>query len=198
MFPMFVKLEGRQCLVVGAGAIAEGKIRGLLQAGANVRVVAPRAVLQIQTWAKNNAIVWHTRAFHPRDLDGAFLVITATSSPEVNAEVFKRASEKKVLCNSVDDPDNCDFYYPAVVTRGDLQIAISTNGRSPALAQRLRHELEEQFGPEYAAWVNELGEVRDQLTAKKVPLEPRRKFLHQIASAEAFANRKKAPQGRVN
>jgi precorrin-2 dehydrogenase / sirohydrochlorin ferrochelatase len=198
MFPMFVKLEGRQCLVVGAGAIAEGKIRGLLQAGAAVRVVAPRAVLQIQTWAKNNAIVWHTRAFHPHDLDGAFLVITATSSPEVNAEVFKRASEKNVLCNSVDDPDNCDFYYPAVVTRGDLQIAISTNGRSPALAQRLRQELEEQFGPEYAAWVNELGEVRDQLTAKKVPLEPRRKFLHQIASAEAFANRKKAPQGRVN
>jgi len=198
MFPMFVKLEGRQCLVVGAGAIAEGKIRGLLQAGAIVRVVAPRAVLQIQTWAKNNTIVWHTRAFHPQDLDGAFLVITATSSPEVNAEVFKRASEKKVLCNSVDDPDNCDFYYPAVVTRGDLQIAISTNGRSPALAQRLREELEEQFGPEYAAWVKELGKTRDHLTAQKVPLEPRRKFLHEIASAEAFANRKKAPQGRVN
>ncbi len=195
---MFVKLEGRQCLVVGAGAVAEGKIRGLLQAGASVRVVAPRAVLQIQDWAKNKTIVWHTRAFQPQDLDGAFLVITATSSPEVNAQVFKQASARNVLCNSVDDPDNCDFYYPAVVNRGDLQIAISTNGRSPALAQRLRRELEEQFGPEYASWVRELGKTRDDLAAQKILLEPRRKFLHEIASAEAFANRKKAPQGRVN
>ncbi len=198
MFPMFVKLEGRQCLVVGAGAVAEGKIRGLLHAGAVVRVVAPRAVLQIQTWAKNKTVVWHTRTFHPQDLDGAFLVITATSSPEVNAEVFKRATEKKVLCNSVDDPVNCDFYYPAVVNRGDLQIAISTNGRSPALAQRLRKELEEQFGPEYATWVKELGAARDQLTANKVPVEPRRKLLHDLARHEAFVNRKKSSLGRVN
>src|SRR4029077_2822787 len=125
--------------------------------------------------------------FEPHDLDGAFLVITATSSPDVNAQVFAEARKRNVLCNSVDDPDNCDFYYPAVVNRGDLQIAISTNGRSPALAQRLRKELEEQFGPEYETWVKELGEAREQLTAQKVPLEPRRKLLHEIASSDAFA-----------
>ena len=198
MFPMFLKLEGRRCLVVGAGTVAEGKIRSLLEAGASVQVVAPEAVLQIQRWVWEGAVGWSPRGFQPHDLDGAFLVITATASPEVNAQVFHEARERKVLCNSVDDPEHCDFYYPAVVNRGDLQIAISTNGRSPALAQRLRQELEEQFGPEYEAWVKQLGAARDQLTAKRVALEPRRKLLHELASREAFVNRNKAPQARIS
>ncbi len=198
MFPMFLKLEGRRCLVVGAGAVAEGKIRGLLETGASVQVVGPEAVRQVQKWAWEGTIGWSPRGFQPHDLDGAFLVIAATSSPDLNAQVFNEARERKVLCNSVDDPEHCDFYYPAVVNRGDLQIAISTNGRSPALAQRLRQELEEQFGPEYEAWVKELGAARDQLTAKRVALEPRRKLLHELASREAFVNRNKAPQGRIS
>jgi precorrin-2 dehydrogenase/sirohydrochlorin ferrochelatase len=198
MFPMFLKLEGRRCLVVGAGTVAEGKIRSLLEAGASVQVVAPEAVLQIQKWAWEGVVGWSPRGFQPHELDGAFLVVTATASPEVNAQVFHEARERKVLCNSVDDPEHCDFYYPAVVNRGDLQIAISTNGRSPALAQRLRQELEEQFGPEYEAWVKQLGAARDQLTAKRVALEPRRKLLHELASREAFVNRNKAPQARIS
>jgi precorrin-2 dehydrogenase / sirohydrochlorin ferrochelatase len=195
MFPMFLKLEGRRCLVVGAGAVAEGKICGLLKASASVQVVAPQAVLQVQKWAWEGTIGWSPRGFESRDLDSAFLVIAATSSSELNARVFKEAREKKVLCNSVDDPEHCDFYYPAVVNRGDLQIAISTNGRSPALAQRLRQELEEQFGPEYEAWVKELGQAREELTARKVALAPRRKLLHELASRDAFVNRNKAPLG---
>jgi precorrin-2 dehydrogenase/sirohydrochlorin ferrochelatase len=195
---MFLKLEGRRCLVVGAGTVAEGKIRGLLEAGASVQVVAPEAVLTVQRWAFEGTIGWNARAFEPHDLDGAFLVVTATSSLEVNTQVFKEAHERNVLCNSVDDPEHCDFYYPAVVNRGDLQIAISTNGRSPALAQRLRRELEQQFGPEYEAWVKELGDARDQMTAKQVPIEPRRKLLHKLASREGFTNRSKPPQGRIN
>ena len=186
MFPMFVKLDGLKCVVVGAGPVAEGKIGSLLDAGASVRVVAPDAIPQVQKRAKNGSIEWYCRGFEPHDLDGAFLVITATSSPDVNAQVFQEARMRSMLCNSVDDPENCDFYYAAVVTRGDLQIAISTNGRSPALAQRLRKELEQQFGPEYEAWVKELGETREQLTRQKVPLEPRNELLHEIASQEAF------------
>src|SRR5690349_8795157 len=100
MFPMFIKLEGRRCLVVGAGTVAEGKIRGLLESGASVQVVAPEAALQIQKWAREGAISWKARRFEPHDLEDAFLVITATSSPDVNAQVFKEAREKKVLCNS--------------------------------------------------------------------------------------------------
>jgi siroheme synthase-like protein len=192
MFPIFLKLERRRCLVVGAGTIAEGKIRGLLDAGASVHVVAPEAVAQIQKLAFDGVLTWSPRRFELHDLDGKVLVITATSSAEVNAQVFRAARERNVLCNSVDDPENCDFYYGAVVNRGDLQIAISTNGQSPALAQRLRQELEEQFGPEYAEWVAELGEAREQLTAKKIAVEPRRKLLHELASREAFVNRNRS------
>jgi len=189
MFPIFLKLDGRRVLVVGAGTVAEGKIRGLLQAGASIQVVAPEAVFQVQKWAWEGVVGWKARGFQPSDLDQVSLVIAATSSCELNAQVFKEAQARKVLCNAVDDPENCDFYYPAVVRRGDLQIAISTNGRSPALAQRLRQELEEQFGPEYEEWVEELGRARDQLTVQKLDTEPRRKLLHQLASREAFVNR---------
>jgi len=189
MFPIFLKLDGRRALVVGAGTVAEGKIRGLLEARASIQVVAPEAVLQVQKWAGEGVVAWKARGFQPSDLDQVSLVIAATSSSELNAQVFKEAQARKVLCNAVDDPENCDFYYPAVVRRGDLQIAISTNGRSPALAQRLRQELEEQFGPEYEQWVEELGRARDQLTVQKLDTEPRRKLLHQLASREAFVNR---------
>src|SRR6266700_2640310 len=190
MFPIFLKLDGRRCLVVGAGNVAEGKIRGLLEARASVEVVAPEAVWQIQKWAWEGVIGWKARAFEPSDLDQVSIVIAATSIREVNAQVFEQARLRNVLCNAVDDPDNCDFYYPAVVNRGDLQIAISTGGRSPALAQRLRHELEEQFGPEYETWLAELGEAREQLMTMELDVEARRKLLHQHASREGLEGRK--------
>jgi precorrin-2 dehydrogenase / sirohydrochlorin ferrochelatase len=189
MFPIFLKLDGRRCLVVGAGTVAEGKIRGLLDAGALVQVVAPRAVFQVRRWDWEGAITWKPREFGPRDLDQVSIVIAATNSHEVNTQIFQEARLRNVLCNAVDDPENCDFYYPAVVKRGDLQIAISTNGRSPALAQRLRKDLEEQFGPEYEAWLNELGKARDQLNARVLDVEARKKLLHELASREAFKNR---------
>lgn len=198
MFPIFLKLEGRRCLVVGAGSIAEGKIRGLMQAGASVEVVAPWAVPQIQEWFGQGILNWKPRNFEPNDLGDVFLVIAATPSREVNTQIFQEARLRNVLCNSVDDPENCDFYYGAVVRRGDLQIAISTNGRSPALAQRLRQELEEQFGPEYETWLQELGEARYQMFVAKLDVEARRKLLHELASREAFNNRSIVQNGRSN
>ncbi|HKW16892.1 MAG TPA: bifunctional precorrin-2 dehydrogenase/sirohydrochlorin ferrochelatase [Terriglobales bacterium] len=198
MFPIFLKLEGRQCLVVGAGTVAEGKIRGLLDAGALVQVVAPKAVFQIRRWDFEGKLSWKPREFDPRDLDEAAIVIAATNSHEVNTHIFREAKLHNVLCNSVDDPENCDFYYPAVVKRGDLQIAISTNGRSPALAQRLRKDLEEQFGPEYEAWVQELGNAREQLNGTVLDAEARKKLLHELASREAFRNRTTTDRGGMN
>ena len=195
MFPIFLKLDGRRCLVVGAGNVAEGKIRGLLDARASVEVVAPEAVWQIQKWAWEGVIGWKARPFEPSDLDQVSIVIAATSIREVNAQVFQQARLRNVLCNAVDDPDNCDFYYPAVVNRGDLQIAISTGGRSPSLAQRLRRELEGQFGPEYESWVTELGMVREELTAQNQDPEARKQLLHEIASREAFINRNSVQRG---
>jgi precorrin-2 dehydrogenase / sirohydrochlorin ferrochelatase len=186
LFPIFMKLEGRSCLVVGAGTVGEPKISSLIEAGASVRVVALHATTAVTEWAEAGAIAWEARAFNNADLDHTFLVIAATNSRDVNAAIFYEARQRDIQCNVVDDPEYCDFYYPAVVRRGDLQIAISTNGRSPALAQRIRRELEIQFGPEYGEWLEELGRARQQLFASKIDPEERRRLLHELASREAF------------
>src|SRR5256885_6810638 len=195
MFPIFLKLDGRRCLVVGAGKVAEGKIRGLIEARASIGVVGPEAVWQLKKWAWEGVIGWKARVFQPSDLDQVSLVIAATSVPEVNREVFKQARLRNVLCNAVDDPENCDFYYPAVVNRGDLQIAISTGGRSPALAQRLRQEPEEQFGAGHESLVAQPGKARERLNAQVLDIEARKKLLHEIASREAFINRNSPQRG---
>jgi precorrin-2 dehydrogenase/sirohydrochlorin ferrochelatase len=186
LFPMFMKLEGRSCLVVGAGAIGEPKIESLLTSGASVRVIAPQVSPAVAEWARAGAIAWEAREFKATDLDGVFLVIAATSSREVNGAIFHEAQQRNVLCNVVDDPEYCDFYYPAVVRRGDLQLAISTNGHSPALAQRIRRELEIQFGSEYGDWLEELGKIRQQLFASGMNPDERRRLLHELASRETF------------
>src|SRR5438445_13743604 len=186
LFPMFLKLSARPCLVLGAGTIAESKIAGLLEAGGRVRVVAPEATPQVRSWAQSNSIEWHQRSFQPDDLTGMFLVVAATSSAELHQRICQEATRRGVLCNIVDVPVLCDFYYPAVVQRGALQIAISTAGKSPALAQRLRKQLEDQFGPEYEEWLAQLGEARDKLFSKKLDPEERKRLLHEDASEEAF------------
>ena len=186
LFPMFLKLSARAGLVVGAGTIAESKIASLLEAGGRVRVVAPEATAQVRSWAQSKAIEWHQRSFQPDDLEGMFLVVAATSSMELHEHIFAEATRRGVLCNIVDVPALCDFYYPSVVQRGALQIAISTSGESPALAQRLRKQLEDQFGPEYEEWLAQLGEIRDKLFSAKMDPEERKRLLHQQASEEAF------------
>jgi precorrin-2 dehydrogenase/sirohydrochlorin ferrochelatase len=186
LFPMFLRLSARPCLVVGAGAIAESKIASLLEAGGRVRVVAPQATAQVRTWAQSNTIEWHQRPFQPHDLEGMFLVVTATSSTELHEQIFALATQRGVLCNVVDVPPLCDFYYPSVVQRGALQIAISTAGQSPALAQRLRKQLEDQFGPEYEEWLAQLGEAREKLHSTEMDPEERKRLLHKHASEEAF------------
>ncbi len=186
---MFLKLKGRHCLVVGAGMIGQSKIRSLLVAGASVRVVARRANTVVSEWARSGVISWEARDFNAMDLDGAFLVVAATSSADVNETIFREAQRRNVLCNVVDDPAHCDFYYPAVVRRGQLQLAISTGGHSPALAQRLRQELEKQFGPECAGWVEDLGKARQQLFASNIEPEDRRRRLHELASRPPFERR---------
>jgi precorrin-2 dehydrogenase / sirohydrochlorin ferrochelatase len=186
LFPMFLKLDGRKCLVVGAGKIGESKIRSLLIAHADVRVVAPIATAAVAGWARAGVISWESREFQASDLDAAYLVVAATSSLEVNDEVYRQSQNRQILCNVVDDPARCDFYYPAVVRRGALQVAISTEGQSPALAQRLRRELERQLQPVYAGWLEWLGTARKKLFAAPVDPEQRRTQLHKLASRESF------------
>lgn len=185
-FPMLVRLTGRKCLVVGAGKIAADKIAGLLMHGAQVEVVSPRAVQQIRNLVSQRKIVWRRRKFSPRDLDGAFLAVAATNSSTINQSVFRACHARGVLCNAVDDPPHCDFFYPAVVRRGPLQIAISTNGQSPALAARLRRELDEQFGPEWSDWVEHVGSQRREILDSRMSPKARRQRLLQMASPDEF------------
>jgi len=184
LFPLFLKLEGRPCLVVGAGSIAASKIASLIEAGANVAVVAPWASDDLQKLAAEGRIRWFAREFQIGDLDGKFLVIAATSDSAVNRAVFLEAQRLGILCNAVDDPPHCDFYFPSVVRRGDLQIAISTAGQSPALAQRLRRELEEVFDESAGDWVSELGERRREILATRAPSEERKQLLVELAYSE--------------
>ena len=183
---MFLKLGGRNALVVGAGRVGEPKIESLVHAGANVRVVAPRATRKVAAQARAGRVLWEAREFAPGDLRGVFLVIAATNSPGLNHEIFREAQRRNVLCNVVDDPEHCDFYYPAVVRRGQLQIAISTGGESPSLAQRLRKDLELQFGPEYENWVENLGKARQKILAGPLSPKRRKSLLHQLASRDSF------------
>jgi siroheme synthase-like protein len=183
---MFVKLEGKRCLVVGAGKVGEPKIGGLIETGARVHVVALEASESVHRWANAGEITLEMRAFASPDLNETFLAVVATASRALNESIYREAQRRGILCNVVDVPEHCDFYYPAVVRRGDLQIAISTSGQSPSLAQKLRQQLERQFGPGYARWVAELGETRKLLLASH--LDPKRKseLLHSLASREAL------------
>lgn len=185
-FPILLNVQGRKCLVVGAGNIAAGKIAGLLRHGARIVVVAPRAVSAIKKQARKGALTLHSRQFSRNDVKGAFLVIAATNSSEVNGEIFRACRKHHVLCNAVDDPEHCDFFYPAVVRRGQLQIAISTNGRSPGLAARLRRDLGAQFGREWSSWIERVGEMRREILGQKLSPQTRRQRLIELASPEAF------------
>ena len=186
MFPMFLKLAGRLCLVVGAGRIAEPKIESLVRCGARVRVVAPSATPNIRQAAQAGEIEWLARTFEPTDLDGAFLVVAATSSPGLHELIFRLAQQGAVLCNAVDQPNLCDFYYPAVVRRGPLQIAISTSGNSPSLARRIREELEQRFGESYGPWVKEIGKARRALIATGAVPKKRSARLKELSSERSF------------
>jgi precorrin-2 dehydrogenase/sirohydrochlorin ferrochelatase len=183
---MFLSLGGRRCLVVGAGKVGDQKIRSLLDTDADIHVIAIDACESVQELAKRGEIRLSLRAFNRGDLDGIFLVEVATPLRALNTSIYREAHRLGVLCNVVDDPPNCDFFYPAIVRRGPLQIAVSTSGRSPSLAQRLKEQLEGQFGPGYAEWVEELGETRRVVLASNLDPRRKRELLLSLASRDAF------------
>lgn len=198
LFPAFLKLAGRRCLVVGAGRVAEDKIESLLLSGADVRVVAPNATARIRAMARDKKISLTARPFRSSDLKGASLLIAATSSTELHAKIFIEARRRGILCNVVDDPEHCDFYYGAVMRRGALQIAISTEGHSPALAQRIKNQLARAFGPEYECWLAEIGSRRKELFADATLQPSRRKtLLHQLASDASFQKFRRRAKGKT-
>ena len=189
LLPIFVKLARRPCLLVGAGEVALQKIPSLLASEARLRVIAPSVQPEITALAIQGRIEVIERQFSDSDLDGIFLVIAATDDPAVNAAVYRGAVERNILCNSVDDPPHCDFYFGSIVSRGDLQIAISTAGESPALAQRLRREIDEQLPHDLGPWLHNLGELRREVIATHPVSDGRKLLLHQLAYREVCDSR---------
>ena len=157
MYPVGLDVNGRRVLVVGGGHVAARKVAGLLRAGAVVTVVAPDAVAEI---AEDPDVRWHQREYRRGEVASYRLAITATDDPEVNRQVARDGESANVFVNSADDPDNCSFVLPAVVTRGDLQLTVSTNGKSPAFARWARQQLEQLFTDAHAHTLDLLAEVR--------------------------------------
>ena len=184
LFPIFLKLTGRPCIVIGAGNLAESKIDSLRAAEARVTVIAPVASARIDAIAEAGEVILHRREYKHGDLAGHFLAVAATNDPAVNRAVFAEAQAARILVNAVDDPPLCDFYFPSVVRRGDLQIAISTAGASPALAQRLRREIDAQLPLDTGEWLAELGNLRREILQREAANEARRELLHQLASRD--------------
>jgi precorrin-2 dehydrogenase/sirohydrochlorin ferrochelatase len=165
-YPAFLSLEGRPCLVVGGGAVAEGRVRGLLAAGANVTVVSPVLVPSLQVLADGGRVKHHSRGYTAADVAGMTLVLSATDDMATNARVTEDCRSRAIWVNSADDPPNCDFILPSVIRSGRVTLAASTSGGSPALARRLREELEVFLSGDIASLADLLAEVRAELRAR--------------------------------
>ena len=181
LLPVFLKLEGRPCLVVGAGEVACGKIESLVHSLARVTVVAPWARPEIMRLAEQKAITWHQREFVDSDVEGAFVIVAGTNFAHINQHVYRLAVAHNILCNAVDDPPHCDFYYGSVVSRGKLQIAISTAGESPSVAQRLRAEIDSLLPHELGPWLCKLGALRREILAAYPAGDDRKELLYRLS-----------------
>jgi siroheme synthase-like protein len=181
LLPIFVKLESRACLVVGAGVIGLQKINSLLECGAHITVVAPEANDEIAALAAAGRVVWRKQNYRPEDLEHVSLAVAATNDPDVNHAVYRDATERGVLANAVDDPPFCDFYFSSVVRRGPLQIAISTAGESPALAQQIRKEVQAALPEDVGNWLTRLGKLRRLVLREQPAGEQRISLLKKLA-----------------
>lgn len=164
-YPVNLVVSGRSVLVVGAGRVAARKIAGLLRAGAEVHVVAPQLGEEVREWRRAGRLTADERGFEPGDLDGVWLAFTATDEPGTNRAVYREGERRRIWVNAADDPANCSLTLMSVVRRGDLQVAIGTGGRSPALAAHLRERLTEELGPETGDLLEVLAGVRDEIRA---------------------------------
>lgn len=183
-YPVFLDISGKRCLVTGEGFEIPAKIQRLVDQSAIVTYVNPVAEDSIADLARNNRLAWHAREFINTDLDGCFLVIADTKR---NAHIFELAEQRNVLCNAVDDPEFCRFSFGSIVSRGDLTIAISTNGIAPALAVRLRQRFEREFGSEYAVFLAMLSEVRAEITASVPDFETRKALWYRLIDSDALS-----------
>ena len=185
-YPIYLNLAGRPCVVVGGGKVAEGKVAGLLEAGARVRVIAPELTPALADWARDGRVAHEPRAYAVGDLAGAFLVIGATDEPDINQQVWEEAEALRLLVNVVDDTPHCNFIAPAIVRQGDLVVAISTSGKAPALAVRLKEHIQELIGPEHARFLELAGTLREPLAERTPEFAARRALWYQLVDSDVL------------
>ena len=193
-YPINIDIRNRNCLVVGGGSVGTRKVMTLADCGALVTVVSPDVTEQLLDFANKGSITLKNRPYQTSDLDGMFLVISTTNNEELNHQISSDAKRRKVLCNIADRPEECNFILPSIVSRGDLVITISTSGKSPALAKKLRIDLEKKFGEEYAEFLQLMGAIREKLLSKKDQPETYKHLFEQMITSgliDMVRNRKK-------
>jgi len=183
-YPVYIELREQPCVVIGGGKIAEGKVEGLLAARASVTVISPELTPRLHELAEKNQISYFARAYQPGDLTGAFLVICATDQAEINHQVWEEATGNRQLVNVVDDTPRCNFIAPSILRKGDLTIAISTSGKAPALAVRLKERLQRELGPEYERFLELAGELREPLAQHIPDFEARKALWYELVDSE--------------
>ncbi len=183
-YPVMLDVSQKPCLVVGGGQVARRKVKTLVSCGARVTVVSPNPCAEILELRKNNIIRLHLREYSESDMCGNFLVIGATDNQEINQKVASDARKHGVLCNIADVPRLCDFILPSIIRRGDLVIAVSTSGKSPAFAKRMRKDLEKEFGWEYGVFLWLMGEIRKRLLSKAHAPEAHKEIFEKLIQAD--------------
>ena len=183
-YPIYIQLREQPCVVIGGGKIAEGKVEGLLSVQAQVTVIAPDLTSRLRELFESKQIRYLARAYQPGDLSGAFLVICATDQVEINHQVWQEATAHRQLVNVVDDTPRCNFIAPSIIRRGDLTIAISTSGKAPALAVRLKERLQRELGPEYEQFLELAGALREPLTRHVPDFETRKALWYELVDSE--------------
>lgn len=197
-FPVLLDIRQRNCLVVGGGRVGTRKAKALLNCGALVTVVSPEISAALQALADNSSLVFKRRGFRPSDLDRVFLVIGATGDEDLNRQIYTQAQARNLLCNIADRPQACNFILPATVDRGDLKISISTGGKSPALAKKLRRELEHAFGPEYAFFLHIMGAAREKLLRREHAPDAHKALFERLVDSELLQHVKTGDRDKID
>jgi len=183
-YPIYVQLNEQPCVVIGGGKIAEGKVDGLLAANAKVKIISPELTPHLHDLVKQNQVEYVARHYQVGDLTGAFMVICATDQNEINQQVWREASANQQLVNVVDDTPRCNFIAPAILRKGDLNIAISTGGKAPALAVRLKERLQKEIGPQYERFLELSGQLREPLARHIPDFETRKKLWYELVDSD--------------
>lgn len=186
-FPIQLDIRGRACLVVGGGGVGTRKAKSLIACGGRVTVVSPAVTGELRDLAAAGALRLLQREYDGEDLPGMFLVMGATDDQMLNRRVRSDAERLKILCNIADRPEQCDFILPAVVQRGDLVVTVSTSGRSPALAKKLRQDLQAQFGDEYSVFLDLMGAIRKRLLAEAHAPEEHQPIFERLVHSDILA-----------